>query len=100
MRSLSYRVARSVVAILVVLVTLGMTTPPASAQMTSKSDLSIKIISGPPSHLKACQTFKVVYRVTNHGPDRAMNVNVWTNTPDPVDRMKAVSYTHLTLPTK
>jgi hypothetical protein len=88
MRSLSYRVARSVVAILAVLVTLGMTTPPASAQTTSTSDLSIKIISGPPSHVRACQTFKVVYKVTNHGPDLATNVNIWSNTPDPVDRMK------------
>jgi hypothetical protein len=88
MRTLRYRVARSVVAILAVLVTLGMTTPPASAQTTSTSDLSIKIISGPPSHLRACQTFKVVYRVTNYGPDRATNVSIWTNTPDPVDRMK------------
>jgi hypothetical protein len=87
MRLLNYRVARLIVAILVVVVTLGMTTPPAIAQTASRSDLAIRLISAP-RHAKACETFKEIYIITNYGPNRATNVTVWINIPDQLSTVK------------
>jgi uncharacterized protein DUF11 len=65
------------------LVTLfGITTLPVAAQQLSTSDLAISIVSAPPKHAKACDTFEATYTITNLGPDNAANVSVFINIPD------------------
>jgi hypothetical protein len=83
MRSLNSQVARIIIAILVVVASLGMTTPPAAAQeISTTSDLTIRLLWAP-RHAKACETFKVVYLISNRGPDPATDVNVQIGIPDP-----------------
>jgi hypothetical protein len=83
MRSPYSYLARLIVAMLVVVAVLGMTTPPAAAQgISTTSDLAIKLLSAP-RHAKACETFDVTYMISNLGPDPATNVNIQIGIPDP-----------------
>lgn len=49
---------------------------------SSTSDLAVKIISMPTS-VKACQTFKVRFSITNRGPDPASHLYMIVMVPDP-----------------
>jgi hypothetical protein len=87
MRPLIYHVTRVAIAILVVVASLGMTTPPVIAKGESTSDLAIRLILAP-KYAKACETFKVIYIITNHGPNYATNVNVEIGIPDQLETVK------------
>lgn len=53
------------------------------ARATSISDLVVRVISLPTS-VKACQTFKATFSVTNRGPDPASQLYMIVMLPDPL----------------
>ena len=90
MLSLKSQAARVIISILLTVAVLGMTTPPADAEeITTTSDLAIRLLWAP-RHAKACETFKVIYLISNRGPDPASNVNVQIGIPDPFSVVKVV----------
>ncbi len=82
MRLPIHHFARATVAILVLVALFGMNILPTAAQQEFTSDLAISLVSAPPKHAKACDTFEATYTITNLGPDDAANVNVFINVPD------------------
>ena len=77
--------ARTAVVLLTLAALLGVTSLPAAAQEESTSDLEISLVSDPPRHAKACDTFEVTYAIGNPGPQDAVNVSVLINVPDPLE---------------
>lgn len=53
----------------------------AYAQESSIADLAVSLVSIP-KHAKACQTFEVIYTITNLGPDPATNLYLQVSIPD------------------
>ena len=74
--------ARTTVVIFTLVALFGMNILPAAAQQEFTSDLAISIVSAPPKHAKACNTFEATYTITNIGPDDAAGVSVQINIPD------------------
>jgi hypothetical protein len=82
MRTLTRHFLRSTLAIVAPVALVGASGLPAVAQVVSTSDLSISIVSAPPRHAKACETFDATYAITNLGPDDATGTYVQINIPD------------------
>ena len=77
-----------IIAIFITLLALLLTIiQPAAAQEVSTSDLVIQLVSAP-KHAKACETFDVIYTITNLGPDKAVKVNLGIGIPDPFETMQ------------
>jgi len=77
--------ARAVAILFTQVVLLGMTSLPGAAHNQFTSGLEIQLISAPPKQVKACDTFKVTYVISNHGWANAANVSVLINVPDPFE---------------
>jgi len=82
MKLATHHFTSTLVVIFILIVLFGITILPAAAQQEFTSDLAISIVSAPPKHTKACDTFEASYNITNLGPDDAANVNVFINVPD------------------
>jgi len=67
-------------ALLTVSMTPAQAAPP---QMTTTSDLRVRVVSIP-KNVKACQTFKATFSVTNLGPDPASHLFIVVMIPDPL----------------
>ena len=77
--------ARAAVVIFTQVVLLAMTSLPGAAHNQFTSGLGIQLVSAPPQQVKACDTFKVTYAISNHGFQNAANVSVLINVPDPFE---------------
>jgi len=77
--------ARAAVVIFTQVVLLGMTSLPGAAHNTFTSGLEIQVVSAPPRQVRACETFKATYVISNHGWGNAANVSVLVNVPDPFE---------------
>jgi hypothetical protein len=82
MQSLTRHFTRAAFVIFVLVALFGITILPAAAQQEFTSDLAISLVSAPPKHAKACDTFEATYSITSLGPDNAVNVSVFLNVPD------------------
>lgn len=77
------------IAALIAVLTLGMApTPTVLADgLTTTSDLAVRLISIP-RHVRACQTFRATFSVTNYGPDPASHLYILVMLPDPFEVLK------------
>ena len=77
--------ARAALVILTQAALLAMTSLPGAAHNQFSSGLEIQLVSAPPQQVKACETFKATYVISNHGWGNAANVSVLINVPDPFE---------------
>ena len=80
-------ILRAVVAIVLLTAILGISVSPAFAQVNS--NIRTRLIFAP-KHAKACETFVVIFALTNRGPDFASNVEVQFNVPDQFSVIKVL----------
>ena len=80
-------IIRSTIAIVLLLAIVGVTVFPAFAQGTP--NIRTRLIFAP-KHAKACETFLVIFALTNRGSDFASNVEVQFNVPDQFEVRKVL----------